>query len=199
MQLLLNIRYNFNVTQQDQKNFILLITLWLFNFYVYSEQKLPGIYSRISLVVDWIKQESNSGTFCSDPKIKFSSESEMAASVTIDERIGEDNSKCVKLLRRFPDNAQTYAECRRRKKLRDWGWITEHLGECMSSKRVYTNFARFSCKTLWCTKMRENIREVETFFSQHCQTLTPAHCQSYSNIIKTYNSTKCDTLVLWQP
>ena len=91
---------------------------------------MPGVYGRVSSVLDWIKEESSSGVFCSEPARNYP-ETPITLKVSPEE---ETNPACGSLLKRYPDAAQAYLKCKRRKKLRDWDWITSHYEQCTRSK-----------------------------------------------------------------
>ena len=100
-----------------------------------SGDKLPGIYSRVSPSVDWIKEQISSGEFCSDPAREYQ-DTPITLKLHPEE---ETNPACGSLLKRYPDTAQAFLKCKRRKRLRDWDWITSHYELCTRSKGGFQN------------------------------------------------------------
>lgn len=99
-----------------------------------SGDKLPGIYSRLSPSVDWIK-ETSSGEFCAEPP----SETAILPRVTEERSTEEPNPECGTLLKRYPDIALAYLKCRKSKRNRDWEWINSHLDLCTRSMEGFRN------------------------------------------------------------
>jgi len=115
-----------------------------------SGEKLPGIYSRVSPSVDWIKEMSSSGEFCAEPslilpRVIVETEEPIDEERSTKEPIDEDWSsedpihECGTLLKRYSDISHTYLKCRKKKRNRDSEWINSHLDLCTRAKEGFQN------------------------------------------------------------